>query len=132
VEHISSIIAAEMGNGGGGGGMTPDMAAYWKRLQEMRTAYLPQLQQTFVHVQRKAQESGASAGPGKERAAQFLLWMDTSLIPTLQQTAEHPFAKSKHTAEELDTLEVQAGARTRPSFISTKTLLGVERWVFFK
>ena len=78
--------------------------------------------------------------PGKERAAQFLLWMDTSvgwctltpgrprlgrawdqslkltynelisrlafrfnlrhytsLIPMLQQTAEHPFAKSRHT-----------------------------------
>ena len=64
VEHISSIIAAEMGNGGGGGGTggagvargggfvgagavcgnntgggtTPEMAAYWKRLHEMRAA----------------------------------------------------------------------------------------------
>ena len=33
------------------------------------------------------------------------LWMDTSLLPTLRQTAKHPFAKSKHTLEELDTLE---------------------------
>jgi hypothetical protein len=75
------------------------MAAYWRRLGELRGAYLPRLRQTFELAKKKA-----SGSNNNKKAEQFLQWMSVTLIPMLQQTEGSPFGLAKFLPEELNSL----------------------------
>jgi len=82
-----------------------EMAAYWKRLGEMRAAYLARARQTLELLGKKAEKS-----PGTQtakNAEKFMHWMSTHLVPMLSQTAEAPFAGAKFTMAELDQISAQ-------------------------
>lgn len=81
-----------------------EMAAYWKRLGEMRGAYLPRAKQTLEQLKKKAR---AANGVVAKNAQKFILWLNTVIIPMLSQTAEMPCPTAKFTTAELDQLDAQ-------------------------
>ena len=82
-----------------------EMAQYWKRLGDMRRAYLPRARQTLELLKKKAK--GAGSQVTKNNAERFLNWMQTHLIPMLSQTAESPCAGAEFTIAELTRLDGQ-------------------------
>ena len=90
----------------GPAGSVMEMAAYWKRLGEMRGAYLPRAKQTMELLKKKA-KSGADDSKQKQNAEKFLQWLGSHLVPMLSQTAEAPCASAKFSMAELDHLDAQ-------------------------
>lgn len=90
----------------GPAGSVMEMAAYWKRLGEMRGAYLPRAKQTMELLKRKA-KNGADDSTTKRNAEKFLQWFSAHLVPMLSQTAEAPCASAKFSMAELDHLDAQ-------------------------
>ena len=98
--------ANEPATGPGPAGSVMEMAAYWKRLGEMRGAYLPRAKQTMELLKRKA-KNGADDSTTKRNAEKFLQWFSAHLVPMLSQTAEAPCASAKFSMAELDHLDAQ-------------------------
>ena len=101
---IGGVGATEPATGPAGSVM--EMAAYWKRLGEMRGAYLPRAKQTMELLKKKAR-SGADDSAQKKNAERFLQWMSAHLVPMLSQTAEAPCASAKFCMAELEQLDAQ-------------------------
>jgi hypothetical protein len=99
-----STAHAGAGPAGSATSSVHEMAAYWKRLGEMRGAYLPRAKQTLEQLKKKAR---AANGVVAKNAQKFTHWLNTVIIPMLSQTAEMPCPAAKFTAAELDQLEAQ-------------------------
>ena len=82
-----------------------EMATYWKRLGDMRGAYLPRARQTLDVLRKKARDSESTTT--RTNATRFHTWMETHLIPMLTQTAEKPCPGAKFTLTELAQLDGQ-------------------------
>jgi hypothetical protein len=92
---------------GGPAGSVMEMAAYWKRLGEMRGAYLPRAKQTMELLKKKAKSGADDKNTQKRNAEKFLQWLGSHLVPMLSQTAEAPCASAKFSMAELDHLDAQ-------------------------
>jgi hypothetical protein len=91
----------------GPAGSVMEMAAYWKRLGEMRGAYLPRAKQTMELLKKKAKSGADDKNTQKRNAEKFLQWLGSHLVPMLSQTAEAPCASAKFSMAELDHLDAQ-------------------------
>jgi hypothetical protein len=91
----------------GPAGSVMEMAAYWKRLGEMRGAYLPRAKQTMELLKKKAKSGADDKNTQKRNAEKFLQWFGSHLVPMLSQTAEAPCASAKFSMAELDHLDAQ-------------------------
>ena len=91
----------------GPGWSVMEMAAYWKRLGEMRGAYLPRAKQTMELLKKKAKSGADDVNARTRNAEKFLRWFGSHLVPMLSQTAEAPCASAKFTMAELDHLDAQ-------------------------
>jgi hypothetical protein len=78
-----------------------ELVGYWKRLGELRVAYLPRVRQTLPLLQKYAR----GAGPVAVNAGNFARMTEQTLIPLLSQTADEPMMSAKFTADELAALE---------------------------
>lgn len=115
-EHERARTSARGTIGTGGGDISSDaqrrdmrspheMAQYWKRLGEMRGAYLPRAKQTMELLRKKNKSSASEVQ--KRNADRFLQWMSAYLVPVLSQTAETPCETAKFTMAELEQLDAQ-------------------------
>jgi hypothetical protein len=102
---IGGVGATEPATGPAGSVM--EMAAYWKRLGEMRGAYLPRAKQTMELLKKKAKSGADDKNTQKRNAEKFLQWLGSHLVPMLSQTAEAPCASAKFSMAELDHLDAQ-------------------------
>ena len=102
---IGGVGATEPATGPAGSVM--EMAAYWKRLGEMRGAYLPRAKQTMELLKKKAKSGADDKNTQKRNAEKFLQWFGSHLVPMLSQTAEAPCASAKFSMAELDHLDAQ-------------------------
>ena len=91
----------------GPAGSVMEMAAYWKRLGEMRGAYMPRAKQTMELLKKKAKSGADYKNAQKRNAEKFLQWFGSHLVPMLSQTAEAPCASAKFSMAELDHLDAQ-------------------------
>ena len=77
-----------------------DLVQYWKRLGELRVAYLPRVRQTLPMLQKYSRGVGQVAANGN-----FAKMTEHTLIPLLSQTADEPMMTAKFTMDELAALE---------------------------
>ena len=78
-----------------------DLVQYWKRLGELRVAYLPRVRQTLPMLQKYSRGVGQVAA----NAGNFAKMTEHTLIPLLSQTADEPMMTAKFTMDELAALE---------------------------
>ena len=82
------------------------MAAYWKRVGELRAEYLPRMTQANECMLDARKDRVSEGGGGYTKKGERLFsWISTTAMPMLQQREWSPCGSAQFTAEELDTLE---------------------------
>jgi hypothetical protein len=74
------------------------MTAYWKRLGDLRAAYLSRVRQAY-ELAKKQSASSVVRWIHTKKAEQLISWMSATLIPMLQQTEGSPCGVAKFTPE---------------------------------